>query len=466
MKPRFSIHWRFFEAGLLLIVFIIAGIGFFSVTAAEMATAPERLAAGDQAPELLPRDVLAVSLPPVLAIAAAFTALHVALSLRKITIEQTILPITALIFTIGVTMIWRLRGEDGFQQQVVRGLLPGTLVAVVFIAWTPLIEKIRRYAVPIGLAGLGLLFLTGLFGVEDDTGARLALKLGPLPSIQTSEIIKVALIVFLAWYIEHEGRAAEGRAHTLLWFRLPALRYLAPAALFVGTATLALVTMSDYGAVLILGALFVAMLYTGFETRIFATISALGLGLGLLVGLVLSQIWSIPSTIMYRYLAFMNPWSNELMPNGYTIAEGPGYQIQQAVYAVIAGGVSGTGLGMGTPYFVPLAHSDFILAAIMEEMGSAIGVALLVLYGVLVLRIFRVVLLLPAGQIFERLLLIGIGVHFFTQVFIMAGGTLNLMPLTGVTMPFLSQGGVALMVNLIEVGLVLTLMQRVERRTI
>jgi cell division protein FtsW (lipid II flippase) len=221
--------------------------------------------------------------------------------------------------------------------------------------------------------------------------------------------------------------------------------------------------MADFGAVLVLVMLFVAMLYTGFETRIFATISALGLALALLVGAVLSQTWSIPATIQYRYLAFRNPWSEQLMPNGYTIAEGPGYQIQQAIYAVIAGGVSGTGLGLGLPTFIPLAHSDFILAAIMEEMGSAVGVAVLALYAVLVLRILRVVLLLPRAQVFERLLLLGIGVHFFTQVFVMAGGVLNLIPLTGVTMPFLSLGGVSLMVNLAEVGMVLALTLRIDR---
>ncbi len=154
------------------------------------------------------------------------------------------------------------------------------------------------------------------------------------------------------------------------------------------------------------------------------------------------------------------------MPNGYTIAEGPGYQIQQALYAVIAGGVTGAGLGLGSPTFIPLAQSDFILAAITEEMGSAVSVAVLVLYAVLVLRIFRVVLLLPQSQIFERLLLIGIGVHLFTQAFVMAGGTFDLFPLTGVTLPFLSLGGVSLMVNLIEIGFVLAIMQRIEKRPV
>jgi cell division protein FtsW (lipid II flippase) len=111
---------------------------------------------------------------------------------------------------------------------------------------------------------------------------------------------------------------------------------------------------------------------------------------------------------------------------------------------------------------VPLAHSDFIFAAVIEEFGSIIGLAVLFLFAVLLVRIFRGVLILPSGQIFERLLLVGIGAHLFTQVFVMAGGTLNLFPVTGVTVPFLSQGGVALMVNLVEIGMVLAILRRME----
>jgi cell division protein FtsW (lipid II flippase) len=147
---------------------------------------------------------------------------------------------------------------------------------------------------------------------------------------------------------------------------------------------------------------------------------------------------------------------------GITISEGPGYQLQQAIYAIISGGVTGKGLGFGTPYYVPLAHSDFILAAILEELGAIVGVPILFLFAVLLLRTFRISFLLPQGQIFERLLLVGIGVHLFIQVFVMAGGTLNVLPVTGVTIPFLSQGGVALLVNLTEIGIVLAICRRQE----
>lgn len=151
---------------------------------------------------------------------------------------------------------------------------------------------------------------------------------------------------------------------------------------------------------------------------------------------------------------------------GITISQGPGYQIQQSIYAVIAGGLTGRGLGFGTPTYVPLAHSDFIFSAILEELGAVTGFAVLFLFAVLLLRILRVAVLLPGGQVFERLLLTGIAIHLFTQVFVMVGGTLNLLPMTGVTIPFLSLGGVALLVNLVEIGIVLSLTQRLELRQI
>jgi cell division protein FtsW (lipid II flippase) len=317
------------------------------------------------------------------------------------------------------------------------------------------------------LVGLGLLVATAFFVVMDESGARLSLRLGPLRAVQTSELIKLALVVFLAWYIEKEGEEAEGRARPLIWLRAPAIRYFIPGLLFVSLATLALVKMSDYGAILILGCLFVGMLYVGFQTRIFITVAGIGLGLSLLVGLALALFWEVPPVIQHRFAAFLNPWSQTPLVSGgqvtgLTIAEGPGYQIQQAIYALIAGGLTGAGLGFGLPQHIPLAHSDFIFAAILEELGAVVGLALLAFYIILLWRILRVAILLPSGQVFERLLVVGIGMHFFTQVLVMGAGTLNLIPLTGVTMPFLSQGGMALMINLVEIGLVLAIAQRLE----
>ena len=448
---------RLTESFLLVIVFIIALIGF------------ALLAAGMQVSQgANPWSALPAALLPPFVIGLSSAGLHVLMRKRGMQVDQLILPVTVLLFTTGLLMIWRLQGAGGAWQQLIRGYLPGMAVMAVLILKPRLVETIRRWAIPICSVGLLLLIATAFFGVVDETGARLAIQLGALPPIQPSEVIKLALVVFLAWFIDREGKRAEGRARAFLgWLRLPPLHYFIPGVLFAGLATLALVKMSDFGAVLILVFIFAGMLFIGLETRIFMTISAIGLSLILLVSLILSFTWEVPTVIRYRFLAFQNPWSSEMIllkgqTTGVTVSDGPGYQIQQALDAVTSGGLSGTGLGFGSPQYVPLAQSDFIFAAIIEELGSIIGLAVLIFFAVLLMRMARIALMLPTSQVFERLLLIGICIHFFVQVFIMVGGTLNLLPVTGVTIPLLSQGGMALLVNLTEIGLALSLSQRLE----
>lgn len=445
------------EAALLVIVLVILSLGLAMVAVARQIQQGQ-----DPVPAIQP------ALLPVLVVGLFLIIIHLILLARGIVIEQIILPAVALLFSIGLLMIYRLHGPTGVWQQLTRGFIPGMLLISILILFPRWIEWIRQHAVPVSLLGLALPLATAVFGVVDESGARLALKLGPLPAIQTSEVIKIILVIFLAWYIDQQQEEVEGRARPLFaGLRMPAIAYFIPGTLFVVLATLALVGMSDFGAVLILGSLFIAMLYAGFDTRIFLPVAAIGLGLAAFIGLFLSFTWEVPTVIRYRFLAFLDPWSNAMIlvngqPTGITISAGPGYQIQQAIYAIVAGGITGTGLGFGSPQFVPLAASDFIYAAIVEEMGAAIGIAVLALFIILILRILRIAVLLPRGQVFERLLLIGIAIHFFTQVFVMVGGTLNLLPLTGITIPFMSQGGMALLVNLAEVGLVLGIAQRVE----
>ena len=151
--------------------------------------------------------------------------------------------------------------------------------------------------------------------------------------------------------------------------------------------------------------------------------------LALMVAGLLWFTWRIPAVMQIRFIAFVNPWSTaELVVNGrhlgITISQGPGYQIQQSLYAVIAGGLGGTGLGFGSPEYVPLAQSDFIFAALLEEMGAVVGFAVLALFAILLFRLLRLAVLLPREQTFERMLLTGIAFHLFIQMFIMVGGTL------------------------------------------
>ncbi len=458
LRPRLSS--RGVEALLLALVTLVALLGFTIVHVTFQLQQDANPWAG----------LSRAWVPPVALVTLLF-AIHFLLRWRRVETEQIILPTVGLLIAIGLIMLWRLRPPWAVWQQLTRGFVPGGIAVALLILFPSIVERIRRdWPITLSLVGLVLLLATAFIGVVDEADARLALKIGPLPAIQTSELVKLSLIVFLAWYIESEGEAAQGRAHAFGRLRLPASRYFIPGTLFVCLATLALVKMSDFGAILILGFLFVAMLYAGFEGRIFFTIIAIGLLLSLIVGVLLGVFWKVPAVIQQRFIAFANPWSDEPLlidgqPTGVTIAQGPGYQTQQAVYAIIAGGVTGTGIGLGTPENVPLAHSDLIFAAIAEELGIMGALAVLTCFAILLLRILRVVIMLPAQQVFERLLLVGIAAHLLAQIFVMVGGTVNLLPMTGVTVPFLSQGGMALMVNLVEIGLVLALAQRLEVRS-
>jgi cell division protein FtsW (lipid II flippase) len=458
-STRVRLAWarRPVELWLLAIVIALAFLGFSLVTAA-----------GQVRQGLDPAPALRPALGPPAVLALSLLAVHALLRLQGSEAEQLLLPTAGLLAALGLVVLWRLRPEEVTWQQLSRGWLPGMLAVTALLLRGDLVERVRRdWPLLISVSGLLLLGLTAFFGVPDESGARLSLKLGPLPAVQTSELVKLALIIFLAWYIEQEGERAEARARVIGFLRLPAVRVVFPGVLYVAIATLALVRMADFGAILILGVLFVAMLYAGFEARTFWAMFAVGLALALAMGAVLWQTWTPPAVMQHRWAAFLNPWSQAPLlvdgePTGLTVAEGPGYQIQQGIYAVLAGGATGTGLGFGSPQNVPLAHSDMVLAAVGEELGVVTLLAVMALFGVLLLRLLRLGLALPAAQVFERLLVVGIGVHLFTQMFIMLGGMLNLLPLTGITVPFLSQGGVALSVNLAEIGLALALALRRE----
>lgn len=418
-------------------------------------------------------------IPPLVLLGWLF-AVHLVLSFRGVSAEQLILPLTGLLVGVGLFMIHRLWPGDpafsfpptGIWQQLILGVSGGMTVILLLNIYPYLVELLRRsfdewLPLIICMGGLGLLFATALFG-EEIGGVRLAIRLGGF-SVQTSEIIKLSLIIFLAWYGDIAGQSAEFTYMRFGFLRLPQMQTILPSLMFIMLAMVALLLMSDWGAILILMSIFAAILYTAFEQRIFYSMA--GLGLLVLAVAVAGIIWldAVPGTVALRWTVFRDPWSEELVSwfgTPTAIVDGPGYQTQQAIYAVIAGGLLGSGLGFGAPNNIPLPFSDFIFAAIIEEMGLIIGMALLVFYIILVWRILRVAAMLPEALIFERLLLIGIAVHLCAQTFVITGGTFALIPLTGLTAPFLSLGGMAMLINLTEIGIVLALAQRLPQQAL
>ncbi len=228
----------------------------------------------------------------------------------------------------------------------------------------------------------------------------------------------------------------------ILWLRLPRARDLGPILVAWAASVAVLVLERDLGTSLLFFGIFVAMLYVATER-----VSWIVIGLGLFAGgCVLA--WRLFGHVQNRVAVWLDPFDPDLIE-----AQGGSYQVVQALYGMADGGLLGTGLGRGSPEIVPFAESDFIVAALGEELGLAGLFAILALYGILVQRGLRTAIGVRDG--FGKLLACGLAFSIALQVFVVAGGVTRVIPLTGLTMPFLAYGGSSLLGSWIIVALLL-----------
>jgi cell division protein FtsW (lipid II flippase) len=305
---------------------------------------------------------------------------------------------------------------------------------------------LRRYKYTWAAAGIALLLLTFVFGA-DVAGQRLTLRLGPI-SGQPSELLKVILVVFLAGYLSENRPLLIEQDTRLGPIRLPPLPYLAPMVAMWAIALGIVVIQRDLGAALLFFAVFLALTY--------AATGRLSL---VIIGSVLffagsALMANLFDHVRLRVDIWLDPFVDPL---------GTGYQIVQSLHAFARGGLLGTGLGEGLPMVggrmpIPEIHTDFPLAALGEELGLVGVIAILGLFFVLIERGLRIGA--SAADDFRAILAVGLALVVGVQAFIIAAGNLKVLPLTGVTLPFISYGGSSLLVNAIVVGLLLALSDR------
>ena len=302
---------------------------------------------------------------------------------------------------------------------------------------------LRRYKYTWAAVGVGLLLLTFVFGTEIN-GQRLTLQLGPF-SGQPTELLKVILVVFLAGYLSENRTLLMEQDTRLGPLRMPPLAYLAPMVAMWAIALGIVVVQRDLGAALLFFGVFLAMLYVA-TGRISLVI----------IGLVLFVLGSALMAMLFDHIRtrvdiWIDPFADPL---------GAGYQVVQALHAFARGGLLGVGFGAGLPEIagrppIPEVHTDFPLAALGEELGIVGVIALLGLYLVVVERGLRIGA--AAADDFRSLLAIGLALVIGIQAFIIAAGDLKVLPLTGVTLPFISYGGSSLLANALVIGLLLAL---------
>ncbi len=376
----------------------------------------------------------------VFSFALSFATAHATLSRRLPRHDPLLLPIAAMLSGWGLLMVGRL--APNFLPRQATWLLLSTLamIAVIQIGAreaTPL-RWLRRYRYTWLTVGLLLLAATLVLGVNPaGTGPRLWLGIGGA-YFQPSEPLKLLLVVFLASYLAERRELLRATGHRVGRLTLPPLAYVGPLLVMFGLTVLLLAAQQDLGAAMLLFLTFLSILYL-------AT-GQWGYVLGGLILFLLAGIAGYYGSerVATRIQIWLSPWPG---------AADRAFQVVQSLLAFGAGGIFGQGLGLGRPTYIPAVHTDFVFAAVAEEFGLLGTVALIALYGALLARGFRVALRAPRP--FEQLLAAGLTAGWGVQAWIIIAANLKLVPIAGVTLPFLSYGGSSLLATLIALGLLL-----------
>lgn len=362
--------------------------------------------------------------------------------------DPIILPVATALTGLGLAMIYRLdlsyaalgQPVAGMRQLIFAGI--SLVVAALILIVVKDHRVLRRYTYTFGVLSILLLLspmIPGL-GVEH-YGARIWVRLFGF-QFQPAEFVKVTLAIFFAGYLVMNREKLSMAGPKILGLRLPRLRDLGPILVVWAIGIGILVFQRDLGTSLLFFGLFVAMLYVATDR-----VSWLVLGAVMFIPAAFVIVKSM-THVQNRFIV----WLNAFDPAVYS-AEGGSYQVVQGIFGLANGGLLGTGWGRGYPQLVPFAQSDFILASLGEELGLVGLLAILLLYLILIERGFRAALGTRDG--FGKLLATGLAFSFALQTFVVLGGITRVIPLTGLTAPFLAQGGSSLMASWMTVALLL-----------
>lgn len=375
--------------------------------------------------------------------AACAVMLHVIVSVRMPRRDPYLLPLMLLLSGWGIIIIARLQPAFADRQSI--WLIVGSLAVTVVSLLPGDLLWIRRYRYSWLLLGLTLLLITVWLGVNpagrEFNPPRLWLRVLGNIYYQPSELMKIVLVAFMASYLADHWISLRRNQLFTRHYHLPSLSFLIPVLLMWGLSVGMVIWQRDLGTATIFFVVFMLMLYMGS-----------GKPLLLLAGAVLLSIAATVAYFLFDVVAlrvdiWLNPWQD---------AEGRSFQLVQSLMAFAAGGIAGEGIGQGYPTFIPVVHSDFVFAAIAEEWGLVGVIGVLVCLLLVVVRGFRIAML-HHNRPFTSLLASGLSLLIAVQTLLIAAGTLRLIPLTGVTLPFVSYGGSSLLTSFVVVGLLLVL---------
>jgi cell division protein FtsW (lipid II flippase) len=392
---------------------------------------------------------------------AAFLGLclvaHLVLRFTLPNADPYLFPLFAVLACFGLVMIYRI-DEDLAREQAQWFVLGLILFAATIILLRDY-RVLERYRYTIAVAGILLLLLPRVPGIgQSVNGAYLGVKLGPL-SFQPAEFAKIAIIIFLASYLRDTRQLLVTGGRRFAGINLPPLKHLGPLLLIWGAAMAMLFFIQDIGSSLMFYGGFLAVVYVATNRVSFV---AIGLALFAFGSWALYQV---RPTIQNRVDAWLHPFDTELYDR-----IGGSYQVAQSLFAQADGGLFGQGFGQALltvgsgddrVQLLPAAQTDLIYAVITNELGLLGAAAVLCTYLLAIERGFKIAAL--ARDSFSKLLATGLTAVFALQVFVIVGGVTKVIPLTGVTLPFISYGGSSILANFVLLALLLLISERARR---
>jgi cell division protein FtsW (lipid II flippase) len=386
-------------------------------------------------------------------------AAHILLRFTLPDADPYLFPLFAVLACFGLVMIYRI-DEDLAREQAQWFVLGLGLFAATIVLLREDYRVLERYRYTIAGAGIALLLLPRLPGIgQQVNGAYLGVDLGPL-SFQPAEFAKIGIIIFLASYLRDTRQLLVIGARRFLGVTIPPLKYLGPLLVVWGAAMLMLFVIQDIGSSLMFFGGFLAVLYVATNRLSFPVIGLALFATGSWV------LYHVRPTIESRVDAWLHPFDSDLYDR-----VGGSYQLAQSLFAQADGGVFGQGFGQALLSvtapdgdqlpLLPAAQTDLIYAVITNELGLLGAAAVVCVYLLAVERGFKIATL--AGDSFSKLLATGLTAVFALQVFVIVGGVTRVIPLTGVTLPFISYGGSSILANFVLLALLLLVSDRARR---
>ncbi len=391
-------------------------------------------------------------------------ATHIVLRFTLPHADPYLFPLVAVLACFGLVVIYRIDAELAREQA--QWFVVGLLLFVGTIVFLRDFRKLEQYRYTIAAAALVLLLLPRVPGIgKQSNGAYLGVGVGPI-SFQPAEFAKLALVVFLAAYLKDTRQVLVLGARRILGVTLPPLKHFGPVLVIWGATMVMLVFIRDLGSSLMFYGAFMALLYVATNRLSFVTIGLALFALGAwFIASPAGRILPGTGQVKDRVDIWRHTFDPELIEK-----VGGSYQLAQSLFAQADGGLFGTGFGQalialpdGRP-IIPAPHTDLIYAVITNELGLAGACGLIAVYLLFVQRGFKVAML--ARDSFSKLLATGLSAVFALQVFVIIGGVTRVIPLTGVTLPFVSYGGSSIVANFVLLALLLVVSDRARREAV